>query len=74
MPPPDFGARANFSHISIENTTLAIQQIKRHSREYFDSEKSASEDFNLGVDVGNECTFLESVHVQVGDHISAPIT
>ena len=27
MPPPDFGARANFSRISIENTTLAIQQI-----------------------------------------------
>ena len=27
MPPPYFGARANFSHISIENTTLAIQQI-----------------------------------------------
>ena len=42
MPPPDFGARANFSHISIENTTLAIQQINFCRREYFDSEKSAS--------------------------------
>ena len=42
IPPPYFGARANFAHISTENTTLAIQQIRFHRREYFDSEKSGS--------------------------------